>query len=93
MVGIKGPTGILRAESGALSDAVADRQLAEVGKHLGSSPQGVIQLPWLSVAASDVLYARTNDVAGSEPKARAKARAGNDRAPSAARQRRPRARP
>ncbi len=61
VVGIKGPTGILRAESENLEDAEADRQLEEIARAHGQRREAVaaIKLPWLWVLASDVLYART----------------------------------
>lgn len=62
VVGIKGPTGVLRAESEDLEDAEADRQLEEVARGRSSGAgktEAAIRLPWLWVLASDVLYART----------------------------------
>jgi hypothetical protein len=66
IVGIRIPTGVLKAESGPLADDEADRQLAEVTRQLAARGDvaAVLQLSWLSVPAADVLYARTDPPPG-----------------------------
>ena len=66
VVGIKGPTSILRAESDDLEDAEANRQLEEVARARkeGRREEAVVKLPWLWVRASDVLFARTSPPSG-----------------------------
>jgi hypothetical protein len=66
VVGIKGPTSILRAESDDLEDAEANRQLEEVARARkeGTTHQPLVKLPWLWVRASDVLFARTSPPSG-----------------------------
>jgi hypothetical protein len=55
-VGLRGPTGYLRADSEPLDDAEAAAQFAEVTQRI--TDQGMVQLPWLVVRASDVLLVR-----------------------------------
>lgn len=55
-VGLRGPTGYLRADSQPLDDAAADDQYDEVINRMADS--GFVRLPWLGVRGTDVLLVR-----------------------------------
>jgi hypothetical protein len=64
-IGLKGPTGYLRADSDALSNSDAEQQLATIANAKEKGPDSLIRLPWIALLASDVLFARTVDIPAS----------------------------
>jgi hypothetical protein len=59
-VGLRGPSGYLRADSQPLPDDDADEQFALVTASLAD--QDVVSLPWLAVRTADVLLVRLTSV-------------------------------
>jgi hypothetical protein len=65
MIGLKGPTGYLRADSDVMSNSDAEQQLATIANAKEKGPDSLIRLPWIVLLASDMLFARTADIPGS----------------------------
>jgi hypothetical protein len=59
-LGLRGPSGYLRADSQPMPDADADEQFALVTGALAD--QDVLSLPWLAVRTIDVLMVRLTAV-------------------------------
>ena len=55
-IGLRGPSGYLRADSQPLEDTDADTQFQEIVKRI--SDEGVLILPWIVVHSKDIILAR-----------------------------------
>lgn len=55
-IGLRGPTGYLRADSQPLADDDADQQYQEIGQRIDD--KALLRLPWITLDGGDIILAR-----------------------------------